>query len=218
VTADRDGTVRPDPFGGAPGVEPFVWTNDEGPQQPVAYELEPVDDRPPSRPATPAFAGLEAVTPSAPEPAAPRPSAAPAPDRRHERWGGLPVALVITLVVSGPILLIELNWRGSGVTGQPHYLWAAAFGAVALSFAAGGFVIGRRAESYNTAFAQAVTLTLLSCGLLALAAVIRALIVGGSFPRASTYLWFVIEIGVLAWCACGGALLGRWFSLRSTVG
>jgi hypothetical protein len=137
---------------------------------------------------------------------------------RPERRGGIATGLVITLVVSGPILLVELNWRGAGVTDQPHYLWILAFAAVALSFVAGGFVTGRRADSSSEAFLGGIALALLSCGLLVVAAAVRQLIVDQHFPRSSTYLWFVIEVGVLVWCAAAGALLGRLYSLRSSGG
>lgn len=222
MTGDPDGTVRPDPFGGAPGVSPFVWTSDEGPAEPEGYvapdeeDVEAVvrdDEDPQFEDLAPREHGPgEAAFSGAPL----RPSGLVL-ERQHqvERPRGLSAGLLVTLLVSGPILLIELNWRGAGLTAQPHYLWLAAFAAVALSFGVGGFLIGRAAGSTNAALGQAVALTLLSCGLLALAAVLRQLVVGGHFPHDTTYLWFVIEIGVLGWCACGGALVGRWWSLRS---
>jgi hypothetical protein len=223
VTGEEGTEARPDPFGGAEGVEPFVWTHDEGPAEPAAYA--PAHTRPPvetprTEPARPEV-WTPVVTEEAPDPAAPlgavrSPVLAPSP--RAGRPGGLATGLLITLLVSGPILLVELNWRGAGVTAQPHYLWALAFAAGALSFVAGGVVIGLRAGSTGEAFVQGIALALLSCGLLTLAALVRQLIVGHHFPRASTYLWFVIEIGVLIWCAAGGALLGRLFSLRSSGG
>jgi hypothetical protein len=124
--------------------------------------------------------------------------------------------LVITLVVSGPILLVELNWRGSTVTNQPHYLWALAFGAVALSFVAGGVVIGWRARTTGEAIGQAVLLSVLACGLLVAAALLRLAVADRRAPHGATYLWIVLEIAVVAWCACGGALVGRLASLRSS--
>lgn len=216
MTGDPGSTVQPDPFGGAPGVEPYVWTTDDGPDEPEAYEPEPKQDEPVeagqyewSTVADPATA-----PPAGPLPAVRSPVLAP----RQRRTPGFATALAITLVVSGPILLIELNWRGAGITDQPHYLWALAFAAVALSFVAGGLIVGLRAETAADAFGQGLGLALLSSLVLILAAAVRQLIVDSHFPRSSTYLWFVIEIGVVIWCACAGALLGRLLSLRSTAG
>lgn len=141
------------------------------------------------------------------------PSQASPPRRLH--YNSLGNGLIVTLVIAGPILLVEANWRGASLTHQPHKLWLLAGLGVAVAFFAGGMVAGRRRRRPEGALYQGLALAAMAWTALVVAAVFRLVVLLPGFPHLSTLVWWVVGIVVGTALSCAGALYGRWSYIRS---
>lgn len=121
--------------------------------------------------------------------------------------------LVIALAVSGPAVLVEASWRGT-----PFYRTAqgqATLLAVAVAFAAGGFVAGRHRRRVSGALNQAWGMSALAVACLVVAAVFRLAVLRIGMPHPRTVgLDAAGAVGVTV-AACLGSLAGRAQYLRS---
>ena len=122
--------------------------------------------------------------------------------------------LIVTLVVSGPVLLLEANWHNAPLTHQPDGAWVLALLAVAAAFFAGGALAGRHRRKVSGAVYQGLALAGLALGALLVGGAFRQLVLVEGFPTAMTDGWLVLAAALACVVAVGGSLFGRARYLR----
>jgi uncharacterized membrane protein len=135
------------------------------------------------------------------------------PSRLHLH--SLSNGLIITLVIAGPVLLLEANWRGAPLTRQPDGAWLLALLVVGGAFFAGGAVAGRHRRRRRGADYQGLALSGLACGALAIGGAFRQLMLLDGLPTPITIAWLILGAMAATVLAVAGSRLGRRWYIRS---
>jgi hypothetical protein len=148
---------------------------------------------------------------------APPPEGKPDPPGRaallHPR--SLGNGLAVALVVTGPILLIESDWRGSSLTHEPDGTWLIALLAASASFFAGGAIAGRHRRRIRGAVNQGLALALLADVVLVLVALAAMAARSQGGPTGRSVGWGLILVLWSVVVAVAGSCYGRWTFLRA---